>query len=101
MMDRRILQLGQALEQAADRESWDDIRRIDARITQLLQAIHEQGLQDALRDDLTRLQRSHQRAAKACREQHDLLQMKIQQFQQNRERLQAYALFSESNEENQ
>lgn len=98
-MDRRILQLGQALEQAAADESWDEIRRIDARISQLLVAIREQGLQDALRDDLEQLRRSHLRVAKTCREQHDLLQMKIQQFQQNRERLQAYALFSDSHEE--
>lgn len=100
-MDRRILQLGRALEKAADEENWDDIRRIDARIGQLLVAIREQGMQAILHDDLAALRRSHQRAAKACREQHDLLQLKIQQHQQNRERLQAYALFSEGNEENQ
>jgi len=100
-MDRRILQLGRALEQAAEDESWDEIRRIDARISQLLQAINEQGLQDVLRDDLAQLRRSHLRVAKVCREQHDLLQMKIQQYQQNRERLQAYALFSDGDEENQ
>lgn len=100
-MDQRILLLGRALEQAAANEDWDEIRRIDARISQLLEAIREQDLQEILRDDLAQLRRSHVRVAKVCREQHDVLQMKIQQYQQNRERLRAYALFSENHEENE
>lgn len=100
-MDRRILQLGRALEQAAADESWDEIRRIDTRISQLLAAIREQDLQEVLRDELAQLRRSHLRVAKVCSEQHDVLQMKIQQYQQNRERLRAYALFSGSDEESE
>lgn len=99
MMDVRILQLGQALERAASGENWDEIRRIDAQISQLLTAIREQGLEEALRFDLAKLRQSHGRAAKICREQHDVLQMKVQQFQQNREGLLAYALFSDSSDE--
>lgn len=100
-MDGRILKLGRALEQAGTDENWDEIRRIDAQISQLLDAIREQGLQEALRPDLAALRHSHQRVAKMCREQHDVLQMKLQQYQQNREGLQAYALFSDSDEESQ
>lgn len=100
-MKGRIVQLGRALEQAGIDENWHEIRRIDAQINQLLQAIREQGLQETLRPDLATLCRCHQRVAKMCREQHDVLQMKLQQYQQNRQGLQAYALFSESDEENE
>ncbi|WP_158784534.1 hypothetical protein [Pantoea sp. BAV 3049] len=98
-MDQRILQLGQALEQAAEDENWDEIRRLDSRISQLLQAIRLQGKQDEVREEVAALKRSHQRAAKICREQHDILEMKIQQHQKIREGLQAYALFSTGEEE--
>lgn len=101
MMKGRIVQLGLALEQAGIDENWDEIRRIDAQISQLLDAIREQGWQETLRPDLATLHRCHQRVAKMCREQHDILQMKLQQYQQNRQGLQAYALFSESDEENE
>ena len=100
-MTGRIVQLSRALEQAANDENWDEIRRIDAQISQLLEAIRGQGLQETLRPDLATLYRCHQRVAKICREQHDVLQMKLQQYQQNRQGLQAYALFSESDEENE
>lgn len=100
-MKGRIVQLTRAMEQAGTDENWDEIRRIDAQISQLLDAIREQGLQETLRPDLDTLYRCHQRVAKICREQHDVLQMKLQQYQQNRQGLQAYALFSESNEENE
>lgn len=98
-MKERIGQLRRALEQAGIDENWGEIRRIDTQISQLLDAIRKRGWQEALRPDLALLCHSHQRVAKMCREQHDVLQMKFQRFQQNRHGLQAYALFSESDEE--
>ena len=101
MMKGRIVLLTRALEQAGTDENWDEIRRIDAQISQLLDAIRQQGLQETLRPDLAPLYRCHQWVAKMCREQHDVLQLKVQQYQQNRQGLQAYELFSESDEENE
>ncbi|QGU88507.1 hypothetical protein [Erwinia sorbitola] len=101
MTSKRILQLNQALEQAAFDENWNEIRRVDAQISDLLRAIREQGLYENLHHELDQLRRSHARVAKMCREQHDLLRIKLQQYQQNREGLQAYEMFSASDEENE
>ncbi|WP_034943441.1 hypothetical protein [Erwinia oleae] len=100
-MDKRILQLGSALERAAQEENWSEIRRIDSRISQLLTTIRKQGLQEVLRDDLETLRKSHLKAATICQEQHDVLHLKIQQHQHSREGLQAYALFVNDREEGQ
>lgn len=98
-MERRILQLGQALEQAAEAENWDEIRRLDAEIAGLLRSLRQQGSQHRLHQELAQLQRSHRRVVKICQEQHDLLEMKIRQHQKSRQGLQAYALFSSDRED--
>lgn len=98
MNRQQIVALGDALEQAAQRDNWLQVTHIDKQINALLQALPRATLDDATLAQLKQLQRRHTRVAAQCRTRLEELRHKLQQHQQQRQGRQAYGLFSDDTE---
>ncbi|MGV3345508.1 hypothetical protein ACGVWS_07100 [Enterobacteriaceae bacterium LUAb1] len=95
MMEKRIFQLGQELDLAAQNGRWNDVKSLDRQIAVVLTELRKQHINPELFEPLTQLKKRHTKVIQTCNEELGVLCHKLALYREKREGLQAYALFAE------
>ncbi|MFS2220970.1 hypothetical protein [Pantoea sp. B65] len=97
-MNKQIVLLVEALEQAAAEDNWSLVQQIDSRISAALIQLRARQANDGAHLSLEQLQQRHAQVAFLCRRRVDELRNILRQHQDNKEGIQAYAQFSSEKE---
>ncbi|QKJ85647.1 hypothetical protein PMPD1_0675 [Paramixta manurensis] len=82
------------LTRAAQENDWNQLRKVDRAVAQLLSALTLSEVTAEKRAALDQLRQVHQSVYAVCKQRSEALKQKMQQHQRQRSGLQAYALFS-------
>ena len=93
---KTLLELGEALKQAAAEGRWTEVERVDVSLAKFLASLSSVTPDEPLRQALSAVSKLHQQVRECALVESDVLAQKMALSRRNREGASAYASFMDS-----